>query len=102
MKDKFTRACYIVASVALLVGTGFQIDRAIMLNRTAAMREKMDWDEFQRQNGCTMVDRFRWKPPAGGRFIEYGPEDEHWMRPAGLGTLEPVFYVVDVPGIPRP
>ena len=40
-----------------------------------------------------------WHPPKGGRFVEYGPEDEHWMRPLGLGTVEEVdegeaFYMV--------
>lgn len=29
----------------------------------------------------------KWHPPAGDRFTEYGPEDEKWMRPLGLGTV---------------
>jgi hypothetical protein len=36
-----------------------------------------------------------WTPPKGDRFVEYGPEDEHWMRPLGLGSMEPVFYVIN-------
>lgn len=31
--------------------------------------------------------RERWVPPEGSRFCEYGPEDESWMRPLGLGTV---------------
>ena len=31
-----------------------------------------------------------WHPPHGSRFVEYGPEDEHWMRPLGLGTIEEI------------
>lgn len=44
----------------------------------------------------------KWHPPASGsRFYEYGPEDEHWMRPAGLGTIKaidkgPLFYLIDL------
>ena len=41
-----------------------------------------------------------WHPPEGSRFCDYGPEDEAWMRPLGLGRIEtvdlgPLFY--DVP-----
>lgn len=32
----------------------------------------------------------RWIPPAGDKFVEYGPEDEHWMRPLGLGMVEQI------------
>lgn len=31
--------------------------------------------------------RKEWQPPEGGRFTGYGPEDEAWMRPLGLGTV---------------
>lgn len=31
--------------------------------------------------------RERWVPPAGDQFCEYGPEDEAWMRPLGLGSV---------------
>jgi len=33
---------------------------------------------------------YRWEPPTGDKFTEYGPEDESWMRPLKLGTLHPV------------
>lgn len=41
----------------------------------------------------------RWVPPTEA-FTEYGPEDEEWMRPLGLGTVEyidegPLFYEMD-------
>ena len=40
-----------------------------------------------------------WEPPAGDRFCEYGPEDEEWMRPLGIGTRTvdhgPLFYLLD-------
>ena len=44
------------------------------------------------------------KPPAGGRFIEFGSEDEVWMRPLKLGIVYPVdcgplFYVIDEPKV---
>lgn len=29
----------------------------------------------------------RWDPPIGGRFFCYGPEDEPWARPLGLGRV---------------
>lgn len=31
-----------------------------------------------------------WHPPSGDRFCGYGPEDETWMRPLGLGRLETI------------
>jgi hypothetical protein len=34
--------------------------------------------------------RTKWHPPKGSRFVEYGPEDEPWMRPLGLGSVETV------------
>jgi hypothetical protein len=34
--------------------------------------------------------RDQWFPPAADKFVEYGPEDEHWMRPLGLGTVEKI------------
>lgn len=40
----------------------------------------------------------RWEPPAAGRFTTYGPEDEAWMRPLGLGRMvpgQPLFHFVD-------
>jgi hypothetical protein len=41
-----------------------------------------------------------WRPPTGSRYIAYGKEDEHWMRPLGLGCFvnEPVFYVLEKDG----
>lgn len=44
--------------------------------------------------------RKEWRPPAGDRFCEYGPEDEAWMRDLGLGYFVevdegPVFYAID-------
>jgi hypothetical protein len=41
-----------------------------------------------------------WHPPGASRFTEYGPEDEAWMRPLGLGHVEtkdngPAFYQID-------
>lgn len=50
-----------------------------------------------------------WHAPAGDRFVEYGPADEHWMRPAlartgdaRFGWIEhidrgPKIYIVRVP-----
>jgi hypothetical protein len=40
-----------------------------------------------------------WHPPAESRFAEYGPEDEVWMRPLGLGRIEvkdngPAYYSI--------
>lgn len=32
----------------------------------------------------------QWHPPQSDRFCEYGPEDEAWMRPLGLGRIETV------------
>jgi hypothetical protein len=45
--------------------------------------------------------RKKWHPPAGDRFTEYGPEDEEWMRPLGLGRIEeidegPVIFALDM------
>lgn len=45
--------------------------------------------------------KYDWDPPDGDRFCEYGPEDESWMRPAGLGTTRavdngPLFYMLDM------
>lgn len=31
-----------------------------------------------------------WEPPQTSRFVTYGPEDESWMRPIGLGTVKQV------------
>lgn len=44
-----------------------------------------------------------WYPPKDDRFCGYGPEDEEWMRPLGLGTLrdEPLFYAMVDPSRPR-
>lgn len=44
----------------------------------------------------------RWRPPADSRFCGYGPEDEHWMRPLGLGRFEyidngPLIYKINLP-----
>ncbi len=41
-----------------------------------------------------------WHAPTGDRFTEYGPEDEAWARPLGLGRIEaidegPLFYLID-------
>ncbi len=33
-----------------------------------------------------------WSPPAGDRFFSYGPEDESWMRPLGIGTIRQVDF----------
>lgn len=43
-----------------------------------------------------------WTPPEGSRFTEYGPEDEAWMKPLGLGTTRvvddgPAFFLVNEP-----
>lgn len=43
-----------------------------------------------------------WDAPEGGRFAGYGPEDEKWMKPLGLGTTRvvdggPAFYLVSEP-----
>ncbi len=40
-----------------------------------------------------------WHPPKDGRFTTYGPEDEDWMRPLGMGRFEyvdrgPLFFMV--------
>lgn len=54
----------------------------------------------------TLMERRRirevWHPPASERFVEYGPEDEAWARPLGLGRVErvddgPLFYLVKDP-----
>ena len=39
-----------------------------------------------------------WEPPKG-RFIEYGPEDEWWARPLGVGDIRvedqgPLFFLM--------
>lgn len=39
-----------------------------------------------------------WDAPPPSKFVEYGPEDEAWMRPLGLGTVRtvdegPGFYL---------
>ena len=44
----------------------------------------------------------RWYPPPAEKFVEYGPEDEHWMRPLGLGRIEridrgPKFVSMKIP-----
>lgn len=44
--------------------------------------------------------REAWQPPAENRFVAYGPEDEAWMRPLGIGRLiqvddGPLIYRVD-------
>lgn len=31
-----------------------------------------------------------WEPPQPSRFVTYGPEDESWMRPLGLGTVKQI------------
>lgn len=43
-----------------------------------------------------------WRPPKGDRFVSYGPEDEAWMRPLGLGQIDlidhgPCYFIVDDP-----
>lgn len=43
-----------------------------------------------------------WHPPEAERFVSYGPEDECWARPLGLGSIEridkgPAFWIVDTP-----
>jgi hypothetical protein len=43
----------------------------------------------------------KWYPPAAGRFEEYDPADEAWMRPLKLGRFEyvdegPLFYLIDL------
>lgn len=45
---------------------------------------------------------YKWHPPKASRFVDYGPEDEWWMRPAGLGWIEridkgPLFVLVKKP-----
>lgn len=40
----------------------------------------------------------RWVPPEPERFVSYGPEDECWARPLGLGSIEyidrgPLFLI---------
>ncbi len=38
----------------------------------------------------------KWKPPRSGKFTGYGPEDEVWMRPLGIGVYDEfVVYEVD-------
>lgn len=42
----------------------------------------------------------KWLPPDDGRFTQYGPEDEAWMRPLGHGRLVdedhgPVLFTLD-------
>ena len=32
----------------------------------------------------------QWCPPECDRFCDYGPEDETWMRPLGLGTIKTI------------
>lgn len=44
----------------------------------------------------------RWVPPGGDQFCQYGPEDEAWMRPLGLGTVVeedagPCYFKVQEP-----
>ena len=34
--------------------------------------------------------REQWCPPEDDRFCGYGPEDEYWMRPLGLGTIKTI------------
>lgn len=48
-----------------------------------------------------------WHPPKDGRFTSYGPEDEHWMRPLGLGWVEyingdPVIFKYDFRALEMP
>lgn len=43
-----------------------------------------------------------WHPPEAERFVSYGPEDECWMRPLGLGRIEvidegPCYFVMNEP-----
>ena len=53
----------------------------------------------------TAPERFtheEWQPPTGDRFTAYGPEDEKWMKPLGLGTTRtvddgPAFYLINEP-----
>lgn len=40
-----------------------------------------------------------WLPPTGDRFVEYGPEDEKWMRPLGLGSIIEDSQPIPVPTI---
>lgn len=37
------------------------------------------------EDGTIVHRKFTWVPPTD-RFCKYGPEDEKWMRPLGLGT----------------
>ena len=57
------------------------------------------WDSHVSERDIEEV----WHPPHD-KFVEYGSEDEHWMRPAGLGTVEyidkgPLFYKVSTPNL---
>lgn len=41
-----------------------------------------------------------WVPPPPGKFCVYGPEDESWMKPLGVGRWQtvdhgPLFYMMD-------
>lgn len=41
-----------------------------------------------------------WSRPKSGRFCEYGPEDEKWMRPLRIGVFTqidkgPLFYFIN-------
>lgn len=43
-----------------------------------------------------------WLPPADSRFVGYGPEDEEWMKPLGLGRMVevdggPLFCLIQNP-----
>ena len=43
-----------------------------------------------------------WIPPEAERFVEYGPEDESWARPLGLGHIgelvgQPLFMMLGKP-----
>ena len=43
-----------------------------------------------------------WYPPEPERFVGYGPEDECWMRPLGLGRIElidegPCYFLMNEP-----
>ena len=44
------------------------------------------------------ITHTEWDAPPPSAFVEYGPEDEAWMRPLGLGTVRtvddgPGFYL---------
>jgi hypothetical protein len=61
----------------------------------------MFWDVQWSDHLPIRKTRQDWHPPVDDRFCIYGPEDEGWMRPLGLGRFEtvdegPLFYLIDL------